>query len=46
LAVVTDWDKNGWDVGSPPYSGDFILEATDVPETGWHLSWTGLQVLL
>lgn len=40
LGIVVDWNKDGWKVGNPAQSGDFILEG-GIKETGFHLSWTG-----
>ncbi len=41
LGVVVDHGKDGWNVGTPPHTGDFLMHA--FPETGWHLSWDGQQ---
>ena len=38
LGFVADFQKDGWDVGTPPYSGDFFVPGT--PEEGWMVEWT------
>ena len=36
---IADYDMNGWDIGTPPYSGDFCAPGTPVEQ--WGLSWNG-----
>lgn len=37
--IIADYDMNGWDMGSPAYSGDFVAPGTPVEQ--WGLSWNG-----
>src|SRR3546814_6367645 len=30
LGFMADYDKNGWDEGNPPYSGDYFVPGTPV----------------
>lgn len=38
LSIVTDPGRDGWNVGSPPQSGDYGLPGC--PEIGWGVEWT------
>lgn len=38
---IADYDMNGWDVGDPPYSGDFCAPGSPVEE--WGLRWNGIN---
>ncbi len=38
LGFVADYGRDGWDVGTPPFSGDFFLPGS--PEEGWGVEWT------
>jgi hypothetical protein len=38
LGFVADYGVDGWDVGTPPYSGDYFIPGT--PEERWVLAWT------
>ena len=37
---IADYDMNGWDMGTPAYSGDFCAPGSPVEE--WGLSWNGV----
>ncbi len=37
MSIVTDYDQNGWDVGTPPQSGDFFLPGS--PEQGFTIQF-------
>lgn len=39
LGFVADYGKDGWDVGSPPQTGDYFVPGS--PEEGWMVQWTG-----
>ncbi len=40
---IADYDMNGWDLGSPAYSGDFCAPGSPVEE--WGVSWNGVELI-
>ncbi len=38
LGFVSDYGKDGWAVGSPPFAGGYFLPGA--PEEGWAVEWT------
>lgn len=38
LGFVADPGRDGWNVGTPPQTGDYFIP--DTPEEGWALEWT------
>ncbi len=38
---IADYDMNGWEVGEPPYSGDFCAPGSSIEE--WGLSCNGIN---
>ncbi|MCI5221711.1 MAG: hypothetical protein D3924_03290, partial [Candidatus Electrothrix sp. AR4] len=38
LGFVADYGRDGWEVGTPPFSGDFFVPGS--PEEGWGIEWT------
>lgn len=41
LAMVYDYDHDGWSVGAPPYFGDYVYPGT--PFEGWGISVNGAR---
>lgn len=41
LGFVADYDSNGWNVGTPPYFGDYFLPGT--PQEGWSVEVNGVR---
>ena len=41
VGFVADPDKDGWDVGTPAFAGEYFLPGT--PEEGWAVSMNGLD---
>ena len=44
LGFVADPGKDGWDVGTPPQTGDYFIPGK--PEEGWMVQWTSSDTLL
>ena len=38
LGFVADPQRDGWDMGTPPQTGDYFVPGT--PEEGWSVEWT------
>ncbi|GAB3537893.1 hypothetical protein GCM10027443_31690 [Pontibacter brevis] len=41
LGFVADADQNGWDIGTPPYNGEYFLPGS--PEEGWGVEINGIN---
>ena len=41
LGFVADYDTNGWNIGTPPYFGDYFLPGT--PQEGWSVEVNGVR---